>query len=198
MKTHLLTFSAIVALWQPVYGDAVDDLAALLSQRDCFAATFKQTLSDDQGVLMQQSSGTVQAARPNKLRWLISAPDTQVIVSDGQTLWRYEADLEQLIVSSFDAQGAGIPAKLLSGDIEALAQYTVTVEGHNYRLMARDESNLFGQMTLSFADTRLAKIDIVDNFEQRTLIVFGDTELDCGDDSLFSFTPPPGIDVIYE
>lgn len=187
---------AVVSL--QIQAEAVDDLALLLAQRDCLAATFEQTLVDEQGTLLQTSSGTVQAARPNKLRWEISAPDSQLIVSDGQTLWRYEADLQQLIVSSFDDQGAGVPAKLLSGDANALAQYDVVEIKGGYQLTARQQDNLFGVMRFSFDGSRLTQLQIIDNFAQQTSIQLSPVDLDCSDDQLYLFEAPANTDVLYE
>lgn len=178
--------------------DVREDLSAQLAAQDCLAANFEQRLLDVDGQELQHSSGSVRAAKPNSLRWAINAPDVQLIVSDGETLWRYEEDLEQLIVSPFDDEGAGLPSRLLSGDTQALDAYTVEKIGDAYTLIPTQASDLFQQLSLRFNVEGLAQVSMTDSFEQITEIQLTATDADCNDPSLYQFEAPAGIDVIYE
>ena len=55
---------------------------------------------------MQQSEGEFYLNRPGKFRWDYRAPYEQIIVSDGQRIWIYDVDLQQVTVQK---QEAGLP-----------------------------------------------------------------------------------------
>lgn len=174
------------------------ELAAKLAANSCFASSFTQQLLDTDGTVLQDSSGTVQAMQPNNLRWTINSPDSQVIVTDGTTLWRYEEDLEQLIVSSFEAQGAGLPARLLSGDEAVLAAYSIEKADTQYQLTPKTDAGLFTNLALAFGVSGISSLALTDSFQQITHIAFSESDIPCEGDELYSFIAPEGIDVIYE
>jgi len=62
-----------------------------------------------------ESRGTLLLQRPGKFRWDYMQPYKQQIVGDGQRLWIYDVDLEQVIVKPMDAALGDTPALLLSG-----------------------------------------------------------------------------------
>lgn len=175
-----------------------DELSAKLAASTCLAATFEQQLLSAEGELLQHSRGMVHAAKPHKLRWAIHAPDTQLIVSDGKTLWRYEEDLEQLIIAPFDQHGAGLPARLLAGDPDALVAYDISFAGDGYELRPTAPADLFEALTLRFSGSALVGVAMLDSFEQITDIRLTAAPDNCNDDQLYHFVAPEGIDVIYE
>jgi len=54
--------------------------------------------------------------RPGKFIWNYTSPSPQRIVADGQSIWLYDIELEQVTVSPLSEQGAGTPLSLLMGD----------------------------------------------------------------------------------
>jgi outer membrane lipoprotein carrier protein len=60
------------------------------------------------------SSGQFAMARPNKFRFDYKKPFEQLMVSDGQTLWIYDADLQQLTQRKLVDVISGTPAMLLT------------------------------------------------------------------------------------
>ena len=65
------------------------------------------------------SSGEFAIARPNKFRFDYKKPFEQLMVSDGQTLWVYDADLQQLTQRKLAEVVSGTPAVLLTGSNRA-------------------------------------------------------------------------------
>lgn len=173
-------------------------LVDVIQQGGCLAAEFSQTTVDQSGELVQESQGIAYAAKPQQMHWAINQPDTQKIISDGATLWRYEEDLEQVIISSIDQGSAQLPVALLSGDAERLDAYTVASEDGNFLLTPTDEDPYFSKLTLSFGDAGLKQLVMVDSFNQVTDIAFNANGGDCSNADLYAFMPPEGIDVIYE
>ena len=86
-------------------------------------AVFTQTVADSSGQVSQQSNGTVQFQRPGKFRWTYSKPYEQLIVGDGEKLWIYDKDLNQVTQRKLDKALGSSPAALLAGadDIKSIS-----------------------------------------------------------------------------
>lgn len=146
--------------------------------------------------------------RPGKFRWDYQTPYKQLILADGQRLWIYDPDLDQVVVKPLEAALGDTPALLLSGKglsgkqsleqqfniIESLeAQdglYWVTLKP-----TARDSS--FQEVRLGFDEKHLRRMELVDGFGQQTLLEFFDmqTNVEVPPDS-FRFDPPKGVDIV--
>src|SRR5205814_7926632 len=78
-------------------------------------ATFRQVVKRQSGQVPQASSGTFAFARPGKFRWSYDKPYSQLLVGDGEKLWIYDRDLNQVIVKKLDRALGATPASLLAG-----------------------------------------------------------------------------------
>jgi outer membrane lipoprotein carrier protein len=67
------------------------------------------------GAKKKVSSGTFEFARPNRFRFSYLKPFEQQIVSDGQKVWIYDADLNQVTVRKLGQALGATPAALLAG-----------------------------------------------------------------------------------
>ncbi len=193
---HLLITLLVFSAYS--HADLTNELSQKLSNTECFSAGFTQTLVDESLHVLQESSGTINAMQPNKMRWEITSPDTQLIISDGIQLWRYEEDLEQVIISNFNEGGAGLPAKILSGNIEALSQYDVSYVNDSYELRPKNDGDLFKTLLIQFSSGALTTLKMQDSFLQWTTINFSPLQEPCDNTDLYAFIPPEDIDIIYE
>src|SRR3990172_476066 len=62
-----------------------------------------------------KAEGTVYLKRPGKMRWEYHAPAPQQIVSDGQSLWVYTPELNQVNVGEAPRALAGPAGRFLAG-----------------------------------------------------------------------------------
>lgn len=76
--------------------------------------TQKSTLA---GFEMEGSSeGKVLFKKPGKMRWIYLSPEPQEFVSDGKTLWYYQADFQQVTLSTFSTSfQSDLPVSFLLG-----------------------------------------------------------------------------------
>ena len=79
-----------------VHATGSDRLQTFMNSTRSMRAHFEQTIVDRNGKLTQTSNGTFEFARPGRFRWVYLKPDPQTIVSDGQTLWLYDPELNQV------------------------------------------------------------------------------------------------------
>ena len=101
-------------------GGDIQQLLDLLEPIVSLSAQFEQHMVDANGVELQQSNGLFQVAKPNSLRWIVEQPMPQQVISDGNSLWVYDPDLEQVMVQPFTGDIQSAPAMLFSGDLQAL------------------------------------------------------------------------------
>lgn len=198
LKAALAVVGLCVA--NAVFADAVEGFTSKVANLQQFSADFSQRLLDQQGELIQQSEGKIFAARPGKLRWEIAEPYPQLIVVDGEKIWRYEEDLEQVIVSPYSDSLEETPAMLLSGDVSKLADnYQISQQGDDFILEPKAADSLFLRMRVSFDDDVLAELAIEDSLGQQTIMTMSNAQANPElAAELFEFTPPEGVDVLKD
>ncbi|MFT5721453.1 MAG: outer membrane lipoprotein carrier protein [Motiliproteus sp.] len=180
------------------------NLSLLLNKINSLSATFEQLVLDGSGRRLQQVYGEMVLARPGKFRWRTEEPFPQLLVSNGQTLWLYDQDLEQVTRRPVDHRLSSTPALLLSGnldDLENTFRVQGPVEGDSgvFRLLPKNEEALFVVLRIGFAAGVPTEMQLEDNLGQKTGINFSDILLNPEvDDSQFEFQVPAGIDLITE
>jgi outer membrane lipoprotein carrier protein len=184
-------------------GDAVARVDRYLASLKTLSANFSQTVRSRDGDVVDRASGTLSLSRPDRFRWDYQKPYVQTIVADGQKLWLYDSDLEQVTVRPLEQGLGSTPAMLLSGSGkvgDAFASAGVQVQGDWTwcRLRPKQDGSDFEQVSLAL-DRRgeLAAMELRDKLGQSTVIEFGALRRNPPlDASLFRFQPPPGADVI--
>jgi outer membrane lipoprotein carrier protein len=156
----------------------------------------------------QQAEGIVYFKKPGKMHWIYRKPTKQEIISDGKTFWNYRPEEKQVIVSEMThAFQSKAPSTFLAGignlkrDFQARfvqepspgADYSleltpVEAQGSLEKLFLRVDRRNFNILQ--------AKIqDVMGNVTQ---INFSRIQFDNNlPDSLFTFTPPKGVDVFH-
>lgn len=182
---------------------AADRLAQALSSYSTFQAAFTQVVSDEQGRVMQESSGDLKARRPGLFYWKTDPPANQIIVSDGKTVELYDPDLEQVTVQTLDDQMSSTPALLLSGETDGLSEnYEITEARYGdstreYTLVPRNEDSLFIALTLVFHNDELQAMRLEDSLAQLTELEFGNIRInEPVPMATFELDYPDSVDVI--
>ena len=180
-----------------------EKLSALLRPIESMSANFTQQLFDSDDSELELFEGVFKLAKPGKMLWHIKQPMEQKLVSDGEVLWIYDPDLEQVVIESFADKIKSTPIALFNGQVADLdSRYTITQQ-HTERsteiftLSPKDTSSLFSRIDITFVDSVPQSIAVIDTFEQRTLIVFDKLSVNpLFDPSIFSFIIPNQVDVI--
>ncbi len=182
--------------------DASDRLSGLLDDMNAYAASFEQTTHDAQGNVKQRGKGQFVLEQPGRFRWVVEEPFPQTIVSDGQSVWVYDPDLEQVSIDYLDERAAKTPAVLLSGSAEEIQKhYRISNSRDSLKEMfilnPKDEGSLFTMLVLNFVDGKLVEMQIEDSLGQFTKIVFTDVTLNPTlDKGTFSVEFPDYVDVL--
>ncbi|QRM20121.1 outer membrane lipoprotein chaperone LolA [Dechloromonas sp. TW-R-39-2] len=183
---------------------ALDQLHQFLQNTRTLKAEFAQTVIGKNGRKPQQSSGLVAISRPGKLRWEIVKPYPQLVVGDGDKIWIYDPELQQVTVRKAGQAISGSPAALLSGNNDLEKNFTLKEAGEAEGMLwleatPKNGDSGFDKVRLGFASSDLKAMELQDSFGQTTLIRFSKVErnpaLSAG---TFKFTPPAGVDVVGE
>ena len=201
-----LALSGVLALCvaQASAAGSIEKLKAFAEQTQSARATFTQTVRDKDGTNVQTTSGKLVFARPGKFRWEYEKPYQQTIVGDGQKLWVYDKDLNQVTVKKLEGGLGSSPAALLAGSNDIEKYYNVDAKGMKGGLdwleaYPRDPDTMFEKVRMGFKGNSLDTMELFDHLGQVTVIRFGKIERNPKlAASLFSFTPPAGADVIED
>jgi outer membrane lipoprotein carrier protein len=171
-----------------------------------FTADFRQTSTIKAMDITDTAAGKVLIKRPEKMRWEYTQPDEQTIVTDGQTLWMYRPEDQQVMVGqapSFFGDGKG--ASFLT-DMQGLRRnFAVTLEESQnddvFRLkMLPHKANVdIAAILISVAKETFEVVEIItlNAYEDETLIKLENYDYAPSlSDDLFRFEVPEGVDVL--
>ena len=202
-KTVVIALIGLMSLSAQA-GEGLERLKKFTRSLQSMQADFKQTLFDDKMRQVEVSSGTFVLEKPGKFRWDYKKPYEQHIIADGNKVWLYDPELEQVTVRAMeDALGAA-PIALLTSNQNIEDQFKV-IELGNFdgrqlvQLELKVKDTDFGFMLLALGDKGLDTMELKDKLGQVTRIEFNKTEINKEiDDGLFAFNVPKGVDVIGE
>lgn len=202
-------FAALVLLFGvlpavPVHAGPIEKMREFIQQTRSARAIFTQTVADSSGQVSQQATGTVQFQRPGKFRWTYSKPYEQLIVGDGEKLWIYDKDLNQVTQRKLDKALGSSPAALLAGADDIEKHFSLNALGKKGKLdwlevRPYDEDSLFDKVRMGFNKNLLEIMELYDHFGQKTTIRLSRLErnpVTRGD--TYTFTVPNGADVVTE
>ncbi|HEU4619951.1 MAG TPA: outer membrane lipoprotein chaperone LolA [Gammaproteobacteria bacterium] len=177
-------------------------LDAFLAQVQTLTADFTQEIRSADGQLVETASGSVALARPNHFRWIYEKPYRQEIVADGENLWIYDVELQQVTRAPLDDTVASSPAMLLSGDKAVREGFDVVEtferDGLSWvRLEPHLPGTDFSSVLIAFDGKSPRRLELEDTLNQVTRIDLSNVALNPKlKDRLFEFKPPRGADVI--
>ena len=182
---------------------ALESFLSRLEKVSSMSMDFEQKTLDNQGLVLQAISGQLSVARPGKMRWQTQPPYEQLVVSDGQSVWIYDQDLEQVTIRKLEQRLQDTPALLLSGKTQEIADnFSVSSKSskdrvQEYLLTPLDSSQLFEALEFDYSGNELDKMRIYDAAGQMTEITFSNQKMNPQlDVQAFVFDIPEGVDVI--
>ena len=161
-------------------------------------------------VRSKTSTGQFAFVRPTRFRFDYIKPFPQVIVADGQTLWLYDADLEQ-VTARKQAQALGsTPAALVATAVDLVAlqkEFSLEAQADADGLQWVQATPKNRESTIQAvrmglrndgAQVSLGKLEIFDAMGQRSVLTFDRFEVNPANLSAaqFNFVTPKGVSVI--
>ncbi|MDN3610534.1 outer membrane lipoprotein chaperone LolA [Vibrio ostreicida] len=185
----LLSFSVMAA--------PKDELSQRLQIADGFTANFTQQLISPEGDMLTEGQGQVEIARPSLFRWTTTAPDENVLVSDGQSLWYYSPFIEQVSIYSQEQATQQTPFVLLTRNRASdWDNYRVAQKGDMFTLTPTAADSNQGQFKLNINTKGVVKgFSVIEQDGQQSTFKFNEVKLVKPSAERFTFTIPEGVEV---
>jgi outer membrane lipoprotein carrier protein len=162
----------------------------------------------------KNSNGTFEFARPNRFKFVYKKPFEQSIVADGQTLWLFDVDLNQVTARKQSQALGSTPAALIAAapDLRSLqADFTLTDVPNTHdadslqwvSAIPKAKDGQLQSVRVGFRTgdktAELAMLEILDSFGQKSVLTFHRFEMNAVlPEAHFQFKPPGGVDVIWQ
>jgi len=165
---------------------------------------------------VKTSTGTFEFSRPDRFKFIYRKPFEQSIVADGQTLWLYDVDLNQVTTRRQSQVLGSTPAALIAAapDLRALQADFTLADGPDrdgLQWVVATPRSRDGQLqtvrvgfktpsgTATADAAALQVLEILDSFGQRSVLTFSNSEVNpVLPGRTFEFKAPAGVDVIKQ
>ena len=207
LSAALLMASCTLGAWAGGMENLESFVKSVKSGRADFTQVVTAPAREGQAVRTKTSTGTFEFARPNRFRFNYKKPFEQTIVADGQTLWLYDVDLNQVTARKQSQALGSTPAALIaaSPDLGALSkdfnlEAAPDKDGLQWvQATPRTRDGQLQTVKVGFKGNELAVLEILDSFGQRSVLSFSKMELNARiAPELFQFKPPQGADVVKQ
>ncbi|MBX2849257.1 MAG: outer membrane lipoprotein chaperone LolA [Acidiferrobacterales bacterium] len=186
-------------------------LSRFFQEVDSMQASFEQQVVDESGMTLEQSTGMFYLSRPGKFRWNYNDPYSesgdlgQQIIADGEYIYMFDPDLEQVTQRSMQDAISQVPSLLLvqSGG-QAQDHFNITdfgvTDGLSWvSLKPKAEEASYQQLMIGFAGDELRSIVLLDGLGNETRLKLLRVENNVSlSTRLFDFKVPDGADVLVE
>ena len=114
----------------------------------------------------KKAEGLVSYKRPGKMRWLYKAPEEQLLVTNGQTMWLYDQLLENVTIQKLEKITAGTALSFLLGLGDLQMDFTHRATTKN---LLNDQDGLILELKPKKSTANLAFIQLNVNPESYNL-----------------------------
>jgi outer membrane lipoprotein carrier protein len=197
-------FLFVLAFASAAHASAIERFKSFVSTTQSARADFDQQVFGRDGKPTQQSKGSFVFSRPGRFRWTYAKPVDQLIVGDGERVWIFDRDLNQVTVRRLSKALGSTPAALLAGAADVDKAFALSEAGTRDSLewleaKPKEPEAGFDRIRMCFSATGLEAMELTDNFGQTTRLHFSNLQRNPSiDPGEFRFEPPKGADVLGE
>lgn len=204
------SFAAVLAGISPASAEAaaLDQFKSFVASTKSAKGEFSQRLvkTDRSGdsKTSGESTGSFMFARPGKFIWKYEKPYEQLLQADGEKLYIYDKDLNQVTVRALGNALGSSPAAILFGSNDLERNFTLKEAGTKDGLewleaTPKAKDTTFDRIGIGLRDGVPQAMELRDSFGQVSLLKFDQFEknppMPAGN---FRFSPPKGADVFEQ
>lgn len=186
-----------------VQNEALLELDRLLGDIHTLTADVTQLILESDDSVLEESSIRMYLKKPDGFYWETLTPFPELVVTNGEKLWNYQPDLEQVVIEPWNQDRSALAAQLLSGRTDSLAEeYEVHLvpgdsDHKEFELTPLASDSLYERILISFFGPELESIHLHSKNGERTVWQFYNVMRNTPiADDLFTFEPPADIEVI--
>ncbi|OBU24618.1 outer membrane lipoprotein carrier protein LolA [Photobacterium aquimaris] len=172
-------------------------LSSRLDKVNAFSANFTQKVTSPDGEVLVNGTGDLSIKRPNLFRWTTETPDKSLLVSDGKTVWYYSPFVEQVTAMWLKDATEQTPFVLLTRNSASdWSKYNVAQLADTFTLTPKDKTSSMDKFVVTVSNTgQVRNFSVVETDGQRSKYVLSDFKRTTPAASLFTFTPPKGVEL---
>jgi outer membrane lipoprotein carrier protein len=203
---------SLLALPLFAHASALAQFKSFVAGTHAAKGEFTQRLvkTDDKGAgkgemkVSNPSTGTFQFARPGKFIWTYQKPYEQVLQADGEKLYIYDKDLNQVTVKKLGNALGSSPAAILFGSNDLEKNFALkeagTRDGMEWlQATPKTRDTSFEHIGIGMRDGVPVAMELRDSFGQISLLSFTKFEKNPAlADNHFKFALPKGADVFQQ
>lgn len=205
----IATIATIGALVLPMLAQAsgMEQFKSFVANTKSAKGEFSQQIVkmvDGQAKMSKTSTGTFQFARPGKFIWSYLKPYEQLLQADGDKLFIYDKDLNQVTIKKLgDALGSS-PAAILFGSSDLEKNFTLKEVGPKqglewFEAIPKSKDSNFDHIGIGMKDGAPMALELRDSFGQISLITLKNVEKNPAlKADQFKFVVPAGADVFQQ
>lgn len=208
-KRLMLITTVYVGTTSPMFASEAN-LKTFFSQVNTLQAGFTQKVIDESGMTLESSSGVFSLSRPGKFRWDYKSTDPDIsvgqqIIADGESIFMFDPDLEQVTQRDLTDALGQVPSLLLVQTGANVEQHFIITDfgltdGLSWvALKPKDENAGYQQLMIGFKNNQLSAITLLDGLGNETRLSLFQVRPNIRlNKALFEFVPPEGVDVLRE
>jgi len=200
-------FSLLICLPLLAQASALEQFKAFVAGTKSARGEFTQRMVKEEGGKMRVSStanGVFLFARPGKFIWTYQKPYEQILQADGEKLFIYDKDLNQVTIKILGNAIGTSPAAILFGSNDLEKNFTLSEGGLRegiewLQAIPKAKDTSFEKIGIGLKDGVPVAMELRDSFGQISLLSF--TKFDKNPSlpaNQFHFTLPKGADVLQQ
>jgi outer membrane lipoprotein carrier protein len=201
-------FAAVFALPSLAAASALDQFKNFVATTKSAQGEFNQRLvkTDNTGHMKVStaSSGIFVFARPGRFIWTYQKPYEQVLQADGEKLYIYDKDLNQVTVRKLGNALGSSPAAILFGSNDLEQNFKLKDAGEKQGMewleaTPKTKDTTFDRIGIGMRNGVPEAMELHDSFGQVSLLTFTKFEKNPPmKTDQFKFVPPKGADVLQQ
>jgi outer membrane lipoprotein carrier protein len=207
MKYRINLVSAVLmsalAMSAPAHATALEQFKSFVASTSSARGEFsqQQLKSATNSKASPVSSGTFSFARPGKFIWTYTKPYDQLLQADGDQLYIYDKDLNQVTVKKLGNALGSSPAAILFGSNDLEKNFTLSEAGAREGLewlnaVPKAKDTPFEKISIGLRNGTPEAMELRDAFGQTSLLSFKKFEKNPAMTAQqFKFVMPKGADV---
>jgi outer membrane lipoprotein carrier protein len=155
---------------------------------------------DNKSQLIEEANGKVVFKKPHFFKWIYQAPHQNQIIGDGETVYIYDPDLSQVIMSKFSQSKSNNPANIFFlNNIEESFKVTEILNEDEtwYRCESKSKDIDYQSIEISFNEDKIHGMRVIDGLQNKIIINFVNISQNPNiDEASFLFNVPDNVEVI--
>ena len=203
INLQAMLFAGALAISAAVQASALDQFKTFVASTKAARGEFtqQQMKKAENSKTSSLVSGTFVFARPGKFIWTYLKPYEQLLQADGDNLYIYDKDLNQVTVKKLGNALGSSPAAILFGSNDLEKNFTLSEAGSRNGLewlnaMPKNKDGTFEKISIGLRNGTPEAMELHDAFGQTSVLLFKKFEKNPPlTAQQFKFVMPKGVDV---